>query len=78
MVRSLYHQGKSPRYPLDRRLGGPQSRYGRGGMINSFNAMNGLFNHGMSSATVLRSIIINKSIITDGLFNGDKSIPDLY
>jgi hypothetical protein len=24
-------QGKSPWYPLDRRLGGPQSRSGRGG-----------------------------------------------
>jgi hypothetical protein len=24
----LYPRGKSPRYPLDRRLGGPQSRYG--------------------------------------------------
>jgi hypothetical protein len=24
----LYPQGKSPRYPLDRRLGGTQSRYG--------------------------------------------------
>jgi hypothetical protein len=24
-------RGKSPRYPLDRRLGGPQSRSGRGG-----------------------------------------------
>jgi len=23
--------GKQPRYPLDRRLGGPQSRSGRGG-----------------------------------------------
>jgi hypothetical protein len=28
--RPLYHQGKSPWYPLDRRLGGPQSRSGRG------------------------------------------------
>jgi hypothetical protein len=28
--RPLYPQGKSPRYPLDRRLGGPQSRSGRG------------------------------------------------
>jgi hypothetical protein len=28
--RSLYSQGKSPRYPLDRSLGGPQSRSGRG------------------------------------------------
>jgi hypothetical protein len=27
----FYPQGKSPRYPLDRRLGGPQSRSGRGG-----------------------------------------------
>jgi hypothetical protein len=26
----LYPQGKSPWYPLDRRLGGPQSHFGRG------------------------------------------------
>jgi hypothetical protein len=26
-----YGQGKIPYYPLDRRLGGPQSRSGRGG-----------------------------------------------
>jgi len=25
-LRSLYIRGKSPRYPLDRRLGGPQNR----------------------------------------------------
>jgi hypothetical protein len=30
-LRPLYPQGKSPWYPLDRRLGGPQSRSGRGG-----------------------------------------------
>jgi hypothetical protein len=24
-------RGKNPRYPLDKRLGGPQSGYGRGG-----------------------------------------------
>jgi hypothetical protein len=29
--RPLYRQGKSPWYPLDRRLGGPQSHSGRGG-----------------------------------------------
>jgi hypothetical protein len=29
--RPLNTQGNSPRYPLDRRLGGPQSRSGRGG-----------------------------------------------
>jgi hypothetical protein len=29
--RPLYPQGKNHRYPLDRRLGGPQSRSGRGG-----------------------------------------------
>jgi hypothetical protein len=29
--RSLYPQGKCPRYPLDRSLDGPQSRYGHGG-----------------------------------------------
>jgi len=27
----LYPQGKSPCYPLDRRLGGPQSQSGHGG-----------------------------------------------
>jgi hypothetical protein len=27
----LYPQGKSPRYPLHRKLGGPQGRSGRGG-----------------------------------------------
>jgi hypothetical protein len=30
-LRPLYCRGKSPRYPLDRRLGGPQSRSGRCG-----------------------------------------------
>jgi hypothetical protein len=29
-------QGKSPWYPLDRRLGGPHSRYGRGGEEKNF------------------------------------------
>jgi hypothetical protein len=29
--RPFYLQGKSPRYPLDKRLGGPQIRSGRGG-----------------------------------------------
>jgi hypothetical protein len=28
--RQLYTQYKNPRYPTDRRLGGPQSRSGRG------------------------------------------------
>jgi len=30
-TRPLYPRGKSPRHPLDRRLGGPQRRSGRGG-----------------------------------------------
>jgi hypothetical protein len=32
--RKLYPQEKSPRYPLDRRPGGPQSRFGRCGKEN--------------------------------------------
>jgi hypothetical protein len=36
MSRPIYLQGKSPCYPLDRRLGGPQSRYGRGGEEKNF------------------------------------------
>jgi hypothetical protein len=31
MPRRFTSQGKSPQYPLDRRLGGPQSRSGRSG-----------------------------------------------
>jgi hypothetical protein len=31
--RPLYPQGKSPRFPLDRRLGGPQIRSGRRGDV---------------------------------------------
>jgi hypothetical protein len=33
--RPLYPRGNSPAYPLDRRLGGPQSRCGRGEEKNS-------------------------------------------
>jgi hypothetical protein len=36
MPRPLYPQGKSPWYPLDRRLGRPQSRSGRGGEEKNF------------------------------------------
>jgi hypothetical protein len=33
--RPLYPQGKSPWYPLGRRLGGPQSRSGRDGKVKN-------------------------------------------
>jgi hypothetical protein len=40
--RSLYRQGKSPWYPLDRRFGGPHSRSGRGGKEKSSQPQPGL------------------------------------
>jgi hypothetical protein len=40
--RLLYPQGNSPRYPLDRRLGGPQSRSGRGGEEKNSQPLPGL------------------------------------
>jgi hypothetical protein len=40
--RPLYPQGKSPRYPLDRRLGGPQSRSGRSGEEKNSKPLPGL------------------------------------
>jgi hypothetical protein len=40
--RSLYPQGKSPCYPLDRRLGGPQSRSERGGDEKNSQSLLGL------------------------------------
>jgi hypothetical protein len=36
-------QGKSPWYPLDRRLGGPQSRSGRGGEEKNSQPPPGMF-----------------------------------
>jgi hypothetical protein len=38
----LYRQGKNPGYSLDRRLGGPQSRSGRGGEEKSSQPLPGL------------------------------------
>jgi hypothetical protein len=40
--RPLYLQGKSPWYSLDRRLGGPQSRSGRGGEEKNSQPLPGL------------------------------------
>jgi hypothetical protein len=33
---ALYPRGKEPRYPLDRRLGGPRSRSGRRGFCGLY------------------------------------------
>jgi hypothetical protein len=41
-LRPPYPQGKSPCYPLDRRLGWPQSRSGRGGEEKNFQPLPGL------------------------------------
>jgi hypothetical protein len=41
-VRPLYPQGKNPWYPLDRTLGGPQSRSGRGGEEKNSQPLSGL------------------------------------
>jgi hypothetical protein len=40
--RPLYPQGKSPWYPLDRRMGGPQSRSGCNGEEKNFQPLPGL------------------------------------
>jgi hypothetical protein len=42
MPRPLYPQGKSPWYPLDRRLGGTQRRSGRGGEEKNSHPLPGL------------------------------------
>jgi hypothetical protein len=41
-TRALYHQGKSPWYPLDRTLGDPQSRSGHGGEEKNSKPLPGL------------------------------------
>jgi hypothetical protein len=40
--RPLYHQGESPWYPLDRKLGETQSRSGRGGEKKNSQSLPGL------------------------------------
>jgi hypothetical protein len=42
MPQLLYLQGKSPCYPVDRRLGGPQSQYGYGGEEKNSQPLPGL------------------------------------
>jgi hypothetical protein len=42
MFRAFHPQEKSPWYPLDRRLGGPQSQSGRGGEEKNFRLVPGL------------------------------------
>jgi hypothetical protein len=42
MAWSLYPQGNSSWYPLDKRLGGPQSRSGRGGEEKNSHPLTGL------------------------------------
>jgi hypothetical protein len=42
MLRPLYPQGNSPRYPLDRWLRGPQSRSGRVGEDKNSQPLQGL------------------------------------
>jgi len=41
-LRQLYPQGKSPQYPLDRRLDGPQNLSGHGGEGNNSHLLPGL------------------------------------
>jgi hypothetical protein len=41
-TRPLYAQGKSPCYPLDKRLGGAQNRCGHGGEEKNFQPLPGL------------------------------------
>jgi hypothetical protein len=44
-LRSFYPQGKNPSYLLDRRLGGPQSRFGRGGEEKNSQSPSGIVFH---------------------------------
>jgi len=41
-ARPIYSQGKSPWYPLVRRLGGPQNRFGHGGEEKNFQSPPGI------------------------------------
>jgi hypothetical protein len=61
--RPLYFQGKTPRYPLDRRLGGSQSRSGRGGEEKNSRSQNA----GANFLTIWVNIIFKRSLLLCGL-----------
>jgi hypothetical protein len=61
MPRPLYPQGKSPWYPLDRRLGGLQSRSGRGGEEKNFQTLPGL------ETPIIQPVAIAAPYILEGI-----------
>jgi hypothetical protein len=60
MAPSLYSQGNGPRYPLNRRLGGPQNRSGLGGEEKNSQTLPGLepVDHLTRSPTLYHSAIM--------------------
>jgi hypothetical protein len=68
----LYSQGKSPRYPLDRRLGGPQSLSGGGGEEKNSQPLTGLEPPVIQGEFLIRMFyfaFINYSKLDDDLFS---------
>jgi hypothetical protein len=51
---TLYPQGKSLWYPLDRRLSGPQSRTGRGGEEKNFQTPPGIVPYNPDRPLILK------------------------
>jgi hypothetical protein len=62
--RPLYHQGKSPWHLLDRMLGGPQSRSGRGGEEKNSQPPPVLHKYGESVLSLLIVSCLSKAILT--------------
>jgi hypothetical protein len=75
MPRPLYPQGKSPWYPLDRRLAGPQSQSGQGGEEKYFQPLLGLKppHHPAPSPTLYHWAILAPVDIHISQFNSTRS-----
>jgi hypothetical protein len=78
--RPLYPQGKSPWYLLDRRLGGPKSRSGRGGEEKNSQPLPGLeppIIQPVSELSQLLNEIINimKTVLDERDSHNDKLQP---
>jgi hypothetical protein len=73
MPRPLYLQGKSPWYPLERRLGVPQNRSGRGEEKNSHNTKNcSVLPAACVSPVESRSVVRSENSL-QGRMNGPRS-----
>jgi hypothetical protein len=76
---SLYSRGKSPSYPLYRRLGGPQRRSGHCGVEKIFCPFRELKHGNLCIRKLVRILVVLPSILTTVFyFSFNSETPDIF